>query len=204
MARLSVMLAIVIMAAGCATAAKDQPGTGTPDAGKGDNPNPTPDAALVDAPMAMIDAPSGTSCASAMTCAGAQMLGSVSGDSGNVKLTASGYQSAWYRVRVTEDDSSPFALSLRAGAKLTSPSGAMFDVIMYLNTGSDVAAECNTTAGTPTTSGATKTVRAEWGESGTFSNGSEDGRNVSIEIRPVSATCAPNQMWQLEVEGNWN
>ena len=204
MAQLSFRLAILILiaGAGCATAAKDQPGGGTPDAGKGDNPNPTPDAALVDAPMMMTDAPSGTTCASAMTCASATMLGSVSGDSGNVKLTASGHQSAWYRVRVTEDDSTPFGLSLRAGAKLTSPSGAQFDVFIYLNTGSDVV-ECNTTVGSATTAGATKTVHAEWGESGTFSNGSDDGRNASIEIRPVSGTCAPNQMWQLEVEGNW-
>ena len=73
------MLALVLMAA-CATAAKDAPGGGNPDAGKGDDPNPTPDAALIDAPMMMLDGPSGSVCASAQTCAGAQMLGNVSGD----------------------------------------------------------------------------------------------------------------------------
>lgn len=196
---LCVVLALV---AGCASAAKEEPGGGKVDAGKGDDPNPTPDAPLIDAPMMMIDAPSGSACASAMTCAGAQMLGTVSGDTGNAKLTASGYQSAWYRVRVTEDDSSVFGLTLRVGAKVTSPSGAMFDVFVYLNTGSDVV-ECSSTVGTSTTAGSTKTVHAEWGETGSFSNGSDDGRNASIEIRPVSGTCAPNQMWQLEVEGNW-
>lgn len=193
----------LFFAGGCASAAKEDPGGGgRVDAGKTDDPTPTPDAALIDAPMMMIDGPSGSVCSTAMTCAGAQMLGNVSGDTGNVKLTASGYQSAWYRVRVTEDDSSPFGLSLRVGAKLTSPAGAQFDVFVYLNTGSDTV-ECNTTVGTATTAGATKTIHAEWGESGAFSNGSDDGRNASIEIRPVSGTCAPNQMWQLEVEGNW-
>lgn len=197
-----VWLVLVVTAAGCATAATDGPGNGKLDAGKGDDPTPTPDAALIDAPMMMIDAPSGVSCAGGLTCAGAQMLGSVSGDTGNAKLTASGYQSAWYRVRVTEDDSDVFGLTLRVGAKLTSPAGAMFDVLVYVNTGSDVV-ECSTTVGSATTAGATKTIHAEWGETGAFSNGSDDGRNVSIEVRPVSGTCAPNQTWQLEVEGNW-
>jgi hypothetical protein len=50
--------------------------------------------------------------------------------------------------------------------------------------------------------GTTDTNRAEWGE-GAIANGSDDSRHVSIEVRPVSGTCAPGQTWQLEVEGNW-
>jgi hypothetical protein len=116
---------------------------------------------------------------------------------------ASGYKAAWYRVRVSEDDSDVFGLSLRVAAKLTSPSAGMFDVFVYVNTGSDVV-ECATTTGTVSTSGNTKQVRAEWGES-TFSNGSDDGRNVSIEVRPLATSgCSPSAMWQLEIEGNWN
>jgi hypothetical protein len=194
-------LLLVSMAA-CATAAKGDEGGGGGGGGKLDASVAMPDAPInVPDAAEMTDAPMGSACASAQTCAGAMMLGTVSGDSGNTKLTASGYQSAWYRVRVTENDSGPFGLTLRVGAKLTSPAGGMFDVFVYLNTGSDVV-ECSTTVGTATTAGSTKTIHAEWGE-GSISNGSDDGRNASIEVRPVSGTCAPNQMWQLEIEGNW-
>src|SRR3954462_1980149 len=124
----------------------------------------------------MIDAPvdgAAASCATADTCQGAMMLGTVSGDTGNAKLTASGYQSAWFRVRVTEDDSSVLGLTLRVGANLTSPPNVAFATFIYLNTGSDVV-ECSTMVGTTSVNGNTDTVHAEWGE-GSISNGSDDG-----------------------------
>lgn len=154
---------------------------------------------IVDAP---VDSALPT-CASTDMCQSAMMLGTVSGDSGNVKLTASGYRSAWYRVRVTEDNDSVGGLSLRVAAKLTSPAAPMFDVFVYLNAGSDQV-ECSTTTGTVSTAGMTKSVRAEWGE-GTIANGADDDRNVSIEVRPLAQSgCASGAMWQLEIEGNWN
>jgi hypothetical protein len=155
----------------------------------------------VDAPLPPIDGASNT-CASAATCPAAMMLGSVSGDTGNAKLGAMGHQSAWFRVRVTENDSDILGLTLRAAAKLTSPTGSDFDVFVYVNTGSDVV-ECSTTIGTTTTNGTVNETRAEWGE-GTIPNGSDDGRDISLEVRPISTSCAPDRMWQLEVEGNWN
>lgn len=142
-------------------------------------------------------------CPSAMTCAGAMMLGTVSGDTQNGKLTASGYQSAWFRVRVTEDDSDLLGLSLRVASKITFPASVGFETYVYVNAGSDVAAECAITTGTRATVGNVQTVKAEWGE-GTISNGSSDSRNVTIEVRPVGINCAMAEMWQLEVEGNWN
>lgn len=195
MGRLALFAACAcLVAAGCASA-----GSGTADANS-DSTTGKRDASVgVDAPR---DAAS-TTCASADTCQAAMMLGAVSGDSGNVKLTGSGYRSAWYRVRVTENNNNVGGLSLRVAAKLTSPAAPMFDVFVYLNAGSDQT-ECATTTGTVSTSGMTKMVRAEWGE-GTISNGSDDGRNVSIEVRPISQSgCAATATWQLEVEGNWN
>jgi hypothetical protein len=190
--RTPVLLGLAVLGA-CATAG----GGGVPDAG-GDGSIGDPDA-RIDAP---VDAAMMT-CAGTDTCQGAMMLGTVSGDSQNQKLTASGYQGAWYRVRVSEDNSSVAGLTLRVAAKLTSPAAPMFDVFVYVNTGSDVI-ECSTTTGTVSTSGNTKQVRAEWGE-GTISNGVDDGRSVSIEVRPLMAAgCSPSAMWQLEVEGNWN
>lgn len=141
-------------------------------------------------------------CPSTDTCAAAMMLGSVSGDTGNQKLSAMGYRAAWYRVRVTEDDSSIGGLTLRVAAKLTSPAAVDFDVFVYVDEGSDVI-ECSTTTGTVSTSGNVDTVKAEWGE-GTISNGNADDRNVSIEVRPKSGQCMQQYTWQLEVEGNWN
>jgi hypothetical protein len=141
-------------------------------------------------------------CPSTDTCTAATMLGTVSGDTGNQKLTASGYRSAWYRVRVTEDDSSVVGVSLRVGANLTSPSGLHFDTFVYLNSGTD-AVECATTVGSVSTAGNVETIHAEWGE-GTIANGSDDGRYVSIEVRPPASGCTPAQAWQLEIEGDWN
>ncbi|MBA3463099.1 MAG: hypothetical protein H0T46_24290 [Deltaproteobacteria bacterium] len=191
--------ATVASIAGCATAAKGEEGGGKIDA----SISVTPDAPVQEMPdAAMPDAPPQSVCASTQMCSSAMMLGTVSGDSGNAKLTAMGYQSAWFRVRVTENDSNPFGLKLRVGAKITSPSGAAFDTFIYVNGGSDVV-ECTTTTGSTTTSGNVKTVRAEWGE-GSISNGSDDGRFASIEVRPAAgAACGPTQTWSLEVEGNW-
>jgi hypothetical protein len=191
------MLRFVVSAACLLGACASAGSGGAPDAGRdgtiGTNdggPDAPTDAALM-------------SCAGPDACQAAMMLGTVSGDSGNLKLPASGYQGAWYRVRVTEDVGGAGGVSLRVAAKLTSPATPMFDVFVYVNTGSDVI-ECSTTTGTVSTTGATKQVRAEWGEGG-IANGSEDGRNVSIEVRPLASTgCSSAAMWQLEVEGNWN
>src|SRR5688572_12383148 len=72
---------------------------GPPDAGGGGSG--TTDGAIDAPPDAAL-----MTCAGPDTCQAPMMLGTVSGDSGNLKLPASGYRSAWYRVRVTEDSSS--------------------------------------------------------------------------------------------------
>ena len=90
---------------------------------------------------------------------------------------------------------------MRVAASLTSPSAVDFDVFVYVNAGSD-AVECSTTTGTVTSNGLVDTVKAEWGE-GVIPNGSDDSRNVSIEVRPKSGQCMASYTWALEVEGNW-
>ena len=160
---------------------------------------PSDSRVFLDAP---IDAPVIDTCLSAASCQTAQQLGTVSGDTGNVRLAATmGHQSAWFRVRVTEDDSDVPGLTLRVAAKLTSPQAVDFDVFVYVNAGSDTV-ECSTTNGTTTTNGTINEVRAEWGEGG-IPNGSDDSRDVSIEVRPIGTGCSPAQPWQLEIEGNW-
>jgi hypothetical protein len=173
---------------------------GSPDAmpGTPDAPPGVPDANVPPPP----DASTGTPCSSGAVCSGAMTLPSISGDTGAQKQIAQGYQSAWYKIRVTEDDSGLGPIYMSAEVKLTSPVGTDFDVFVYLNADSDVAQECSIIEGTKTTSGNVETVLAKWGEMGIFSNGSDDGRTASIEIRPASGTCSVGQVWQLEVTGN--
>jgi hypothetical protein len=179
----------------CATAACASAGTGTTDSGVGGG-----DATGGRDSAVSIDAVT-NQCPSTDTCAAAMMLGTVSGDKNNQKLTAMGYRAAWYRVRVTEDNEGAGGLSLRVAAKLTSPPAVDFDVLVYVNTGSDVV-ECSATTGTVTANGLVDTVKAEWGE-GVIPNGVDDDRNVSIEVRPKSGQCMSSYTWQLEIEGNW-
>ncbi len=178
-------------------------------AGAGPGEPDPPDASLPadapqppeDAPELPPDAPPQNLCASTATCQTAITLGQVSGDTGNIHFTTMGHQSAWFRVRVTEDDSEVFGLSMRFGATLTSPATNDYDVFVYVNAGSDVV-ECTTTTGTTTTNGTVNQNHAEWGE-GTISNGNDDGRTVSIEVRPIGTNCVATQPWTLDVEGNW-
>ena len=139
-------------------------------------------------------------CTSSASCAAATDLGSVSGDTGADMVTASGYQAAWYKVRVTEDDSGPLGVKLQVTAHLTSPASENYDVFLYINTGNDVI-ECATPSGTASTSGTTDTISVKWGE-GTFANGTDDSRTASIEIRPIGTTCSSGQPWQLTVNGD--
>jgi len=104
-----------------------------------------------------IDAMSSGVCTSSASCAAATDLGSVSGDTGAGTVTASGYQAAWYKLRVTEDDSGPFGVQMQLTAQLTSPASENYDVFTYVNGGTDVI-ECNTPTGTASTSGTTDTL----------------------------------------------
>ena len=135
---------LALLAAGCATAGNGNGnghGSGTPDA-----PMQIFDAPMqmIDAP-ALVDAPSQATCNSGAMCTGAMDLGTVSGDTGNATVQGSGYESAWFKVRVTEDDSGPFGVLMSMTAQLTSPPGVNFDLYVYVNSGCDVV-ECTTSA----------------------------------------------------------
>jgi hypothetical protein len=174
--------------AACATAGHEQP----------DGAVPVPDAPLpTDAPIDM----SSYTCTSNDTCASATLLGAVSGDTGNQQVQVTGTRAAWYRVRVTEDENGLGGTPETVHVTLTSPANADFAVFVYVNTGSD-ALECSQTVGTTNVNGKVVQTNAEWGETGAFANGSDDSRDVSIEIRPVSGTCAADQTWQLVVQGD--
>jgi hypothetical protein len=155
------------------------------------------DAGSIGAP---VDAPRTMSCQSSHTCAAATALGTVSGDTSQQTLTARGTQAAWFRVRVTEDDDTLEGIPLRVLAKLTSPPGAGFDVLLYVNADEDVV-ECSTVVSTSTVSGNVREARASWGED-TVADGVDDSRDVTIEIRPITSACAADAMWELTIAGN--
>ena len=150
------------------------------------------DAHLIDAASAL--------CTSAATCGAAVDLGSVSGDTGANTKTATGYQAAWYKVRVTENDSGIFGVPLKVAVTLNSPASANYDLFVYLNTGTD-AIECTTPNGAAM--GLDPQTRSIlWGETGMFSNNKDDSRTVSIEIRPSGTSCSPSAPWSLTVAGD--
>lgn len=142
----------------------------------------------------------GGTCASPNTCVGATDLGSVSGDTGSGVKTAQGSGSQWFKIRVSEDDSGVTGVSLAIKATLVSPAGTNFDLYTYL-AGSGTGHECSAVKKSSTTTG-TDIASFEFGESGLFSNGSDDDRTVTIEVRHVSGTCAPGAKWTLTVNGN--
>jgi hypothetical protein len=141
-------------------------------------------------------------CQSSDACTTAITLGKVSGDTGNQTLTAQGSRAAWFRVRATENEATLDGIPMRVLARLTPPAGADFDVRIYVNPGTDLL-ECTNTSGVATTSGTVKQIRASWGED-VVTNGEDDSRDVSIEVRPLSGSCAPTAKWQLVIEGNWD
>src|SRR5262249_28258303 len=140
-------------------------------------------------------------CQSQDVCLTAITLGKVSGDTGQQTLAAKGSRAAWFRIRVTEDDNTFNGIPMHVLARLTPPPGSDFDVFVYVNPGADLV-ECATPQGTATTSGNVKQVRASWGED-VVPDGEDDSRDVSIEVRPRSATCSAAAQWQLAIEGNW-
>jgi len=149
---------------------------------------------------AAIDTGPSNRCLSTTTCMAATQLGTLSGDTGHPTVTAHGSQGAWLRLRVTENDLSLGGTTMTLRATLTVPAGVDFDVVLHLNPDSDVL-ECTTALGSPTANGNVKQVQAAWGED-VFDNDSDDSRDVSIEVRPLSAACAPGAEWQLTLAGD--
>lgn len=142
-----------------------------------------------------------TSCASPNACVGGTDLGSISGDTGAGVKTGTGTGSQWFTIRVTEDDSSISPMTLRAKAELVSPPGTNFDVFLYLPGGSS-GQECSAVKSSSTNASGLDSTTAEWGETGLFSNGSDDSRTVSIEVRWISGPCSAATPWTLTVKGN--
>jgi hypothetical protein len=136
-------------------------------------------------------------CASSITD-----LGSVSGDKGSGTKTASGSDSKFLRVRVTEDDSSLLSsVDLRVRVTL-SPSKGNFDLYLYEGTasGDGGGVECTTVKASSTNATGDDAVSLKWGDNRPI-GGFDDSRVISIEVRATDTVCA-DASWSLLVEGN--
>ena len=195
--RLSLAVAVIaVVAAGCAQAGSPGQPVDAPNGGK-------TDARAIDAHEAPpADAPAAATCTTSATCTSPTTLPGIGGDEdGGGTASATGYQAAWYSIRLSETDSGPFADPMSIQTTLTSPSSAMFDLFVYVNTGTD-AVDCATPTGSVTTSGTAETSNIEWGETGTFANDADDSRTVSIEVRPKSGdSCSATATWSLSILG---
>lgn len=193
--RLAIAIAVAT-AAGCAQAGK--PGQGPADAppGTSDAPRRPP----IDAPEQSGDAPASASCTTSATCQTAGALTAIGGDeSGASSSNQTGYQAAWFSIRVDEKDSGALADPMSMQTTLTSPSGVMFDLLVF-EPGDPSSTECTTPTGTVTTTGASEVSSLEWGETGTFANDADDSRTMTISITPRTGdVCNPQDSWSLQI-----
>lgn len=149
---------------------------------------------------------SGTPCTvlSSSDCtSGATNLGSVSGDKNADVKTATGTDNKFFRVKVSEDDSSlTSSKDLHVRVTLSSTDPANFDLYVYL--GSTFAdggsTECSSVKDSSTVSGSDDVIEESWKDNHPI-GGSDDTRYMTIEVRSATPTCT-GASWSLKVEGN--
>lgn len=131
------------------------------------------------------------------TCEGARDLGTVSGDTGQGSLSATGDCSEWVRLRVTEDDSNAIGKPMKAKLTLTPLAGDL-DLYVFFD-----PARCDAPSASAVSAGTTpEIVSLAWGENG-VANGADDGRTVRVLVLKPGGPCtAGGNTWRLEVEGN--
>ncbi len=144
------------------------------------------------------------SCDAGAVCSAARLIGSVSGDTADAGVKATGTTSAWVHVRVTEDDSAWSGRPVRLRATLTSPGGADFELHAFLDTSrnDDAGLDCAHEVGTAIRGAEGSTLDISWGDPADASaNGVDDGRTVALEVRHVAGECRAGASWTLDVQG---
>jgi hypothetical protein len=142
----------------------------------------------------------GISCNAPNACTSSTNLGTVSGDTGSDTLSQQGTTAEWLTVRVTENDNGPLADPLKMKVTLVSPPGANFDLYLYVPSSDTL--ECSAVSSSSTSTSSTDTASVLFGETGTFANGVDDSRTVTVEVRHVSGSCSPGAKWSLTLQGN--
>lgn len=154
------------------------------------------DASTISDASTTSDASSAAACANPSACGAALAAGEVKGDNPSTPVTVTGTTSRWVKIRVKEDDNSIFGYPLTLRATLNSPPGSNFDLFLY----DGAPTQCTTPNFSSTTAGS-DVIEVEFGESGAFSNGSDDSRDVYVEVRYASGSCPPSGNWSLTFQG---
>ncbi|MDB4946586.1 MAG: hypothetical protein JWP97_6120 [Labilithrix sp.] len=145
-----------------------------------------------------------TPCDAGAVCSAGHLIGTISGDTADAGLTATGTTSAWVHVRVTEDNDDWSGHPVALHATLTSPGAADFELHAFLDTSrnDDAGLDCAHEVGTVTSGASGASVDVSWGDPADASaNGVDDGRTVALEIRHVAGECHAGVSWTLEVHG---
>lgn len=143
----------------------------------------------------------GGACAAVNTCATAQSLGSMSGDTNKETKSTNGTGSTWLTLRVTEDNHSPLGEALELKLSLEVPAGEDLDLYAYV----DVAADSTPCGLAPFAKGDSggqgmnELLTVKWGD-GLTGSGNDDGRDVAIEIVHKSGDCSAP--WKLNLASN--
>ncbi len=130
------------------------------------------------------------SCGTTNACGSSFFLGKISGDTGYESTMGYGYQSTWYKLTISEDDHGLSSVPLWASVWLEPSPAAIFDLYLYdgcnslIASSTDVASEHHISVQLPDV------------------KGNDDTKDLFIEIRYRSGTCASSSNWSLHVEGN--
>jgi hypothetical protein len=122
-------------------------------------------------------------------CSAATLLGSIGGDVAGAPVTATGTGEGWFRVRVREDDTGATPRFISAGATLTSPAGANYDLFVYCT------ACGGSLAGSIEAAQPIELVNARWEDN----SGVDDQRDILIHVRYAAGHSSAS--WSLSVQG---
>ncbi len=185
--------------------------TGTPPTGSDtgtateDSGSPSTDTGSAPADTGAPPADAGPGACSKLTaadCMSASSIGSVSGDTGSGIKTATGTDSKFLRVTVSEDDSALLS-SKDPKARITLKStGGNFDLYVYQgpSKGDGGGVECTTFKVSATEPASDDVVSISWNDNRPI-GGHDDTRVLTIEVRATMPSCA-GASWSLTVEGN--
>lgn len=139
-------------------------------------------------------------CQNHLTCAGAMVIGGVSGDEPSAPLNASGDEPTWLAFQVSENNNDISGEKLTFTATLTSPAGLDFDLYVFRGPAGGTSG-CGGTQSQSTNAAAIDSVYMEWGE-GTLANNADDDAWIAVEVRAKNGFCEPGLEWTLTVTGD--
>jgi hypothetical protein len=125
------------------------------------------------------------------TCTGAPSLGTISGDTDSDTVVRTLWGNMWYTVHVDENDD--WIDQLKVTVSLEVPPGVDYDLYVYCSGG--CSGGYLSSVGL---AGVDEEITARWGDSW----GSDDHRDLYIEVRFYSGSTLDCGTWTLTVQGN--